>query len=95
MTNINYVHDFLEKLKNHTPTVEQKQQSLVSNRVIELADQIKAWHDTRPIPDRWQPVQLGRIAAQLNASRELTATALMYVGWIEKRVGAQKLWQPK
>ena len=95
MTNINYVHDFLEKLKNHKPIVEQEQQSLVSNRVIELADQIKAWHDTRPIPDRWHAIQLGRLAAQLNASRELTATALEYAGWIEKRVGAHKFWQPK
>ena len=95
MTNINYVHDFLEKLKNHIPIVEQEQQSHVSTRVIELADQIKAWHDTRPIPDRWQPVQLGRLAAQLNASRELTAAALGYTGWVEKRVGAHKVWQPK
>lgn len=95
MTNINYVHDFLEKLKNHTPIVEQEQQSLVSNRVIELADQIKAWHDTRPIPDRWHPVQLGRLAAQLSASRELTATALGYAGWIEKQIGTRSYWQPK
>ena len=95
MTNINYVRDFLEKLKNHTPAVEQEQQSLVSNRVIELANQIKAWHDTRPIPDRWRPVQLGRLAAQLNTSRELTAAALGYAGWVEKQIGAHKLWQPK
>ena len=95
MTNINYVHDFLEKLKSYTPTAEQEQQSLVSNRVIELAEQIKAWHDTRPIPDRWRPIQLGRLAAQLNASRELTATALGYVGWIEKRSGTTSFWQPK
>ena len=95
MKNINYVHDFLEKLKNHTPTLEQEQQSLVSNRVIELADQIKAWHDTRPIPDRWHAVQLGRIAAQLNASRDLTATALKYSGWVENRIANQSLWQPK
>ena len=95
MTNINYVRDFLEKLKNHTPTVEQEQQSHVSSRVIELANQIRAWHDTRPIPDRWQPVQLGRLAAQLNVSRELTAAALGYEGWVEKQIGAHKLWQPK
>lgn len=95
MTNINYVHDFLEKLKKHTPLVEQEQQSHVSTRVIELADQIKAWHDTRPIPDRWRPVPLGRLAAQLNASRELTAAALEYTGFIEKRSGTHSLWQPK
>lgn len=95
MTNINYVHDFLEKLKNSTPILEQEQQLHVSNRVIELAEQIKAWHDTRPIPERWRPIQLGRLAAQLNASRELTATALGYAGWNEKRIRAQSLWQPK
>lgn len=95
MTNINYVRDFLEKLKNHTPLVEQEQQSHVSTRVIELAELIKAWHDTRPIPDRWHPVQLGRIAAHLNASRELTATALGYAGFIEKRSGNISFWQPK
>lgn len=95
MTNINYVHDFLEKLKNSKPTETLEQQSHVSTRVIELADQIKAWHDTRPIPERWQPIQLGRFAAQLNASRELTATALRYAGWVEKQTGTHKLWQPK
>ena len=95
MKNFNYVHDFLEKLKNSSPTEEQEQQSYVSNRVIELADQIKAWHNRRPIPERWHPVQLGRLAAQLDASRELTATALGYAGWIEKRIGTHSLWQPK
>ena len=93
MTNINYVHDFLEKLRNTKHF--QEQESHVSNHVIELADQIKAWHDTRPIPERWQPVQLGRLAAQLNASRELTATALGYAGFIEVRSGTQKLFQLK
>lgn len=95
MTNINYVHDFLEKLRNTKHFQEQEQQSHVSNRVIELADQIKAWHDTRPIPERWQPVQLGRLAAQFNASRELTAAVLGYAGWVEKQIGTHKLWQPK
>lgn len=95
MTNINYVHDFLEQLRNTKPSEALEQQSHVSNRVIELTDQIKAWHDTRPIPDRWHAVQLGRLAAQLNASRELTATALGYAGWVEKQIGTHKLWQPK
>lgn len=91
------LHDYLEnykKLKNN-PLQNVQHQSLVSTRVIELADQIKAWHDTRLIPDRWRPIQLGRLAAQLNASRELTATALEYAGWVEKQIGAHKLWQPK
>ena len=92
---MNYVEKFLEKLKNHTPTVEQEQQSHVSTRVIELANQIKAWHDTRPIPDRWRPIPLGRLAAQLNASREVTAAALGYAGWVENRRGTQSLWQTK
>lgn len=95
MTSSNYLHDFLEKYRNHTPILEQEQQSLVSNRVIELAEQINAWHDTRPIPERWQPVQLGRLAAQLNSSRELTAISLRYAGWVEKRSGTYSLWQPK
>lgn len=95
MTNINYVHDFLEKLRNTKPTEALEQQSHISNRVIELANQIKAWHDTRPVPERWHPVQLGRLAAQFNVSRELAAASLGHAGWIETRSGTHSFWQPE
>ncbi|PPC93909.1 MAG: hypothetical protein CTY33_05900 [Methylotenera sp.] len=94
MKNFNYVHDFLETLRNSKST-EVNEQSHVSIRVIELADQINAWHDTRPIPERWQPIKLGRLAAQLDASRELTAAALEQAGFYEKRIGTNSLWLPK
>ncbi|MDP1657742.1 MAG: hypothetical protein Q8L73_00125 [Methylotenera sp.] len=91
---MSYVQKFKETLKNYAPH-DTQQQSHISNRVIDLAEQIKSWHDTRPIPNRWYPVQLGRLAAQLGASRELTASALQYAGWVEKRIGASSFWQPK
>ena len=94
MTNANYVRDFLEKMKKHTP-IQNEQQSYVSSRVIELADQINAWHETRPIPERWNPVQLGRLAAQFDTSREALANALHYGGWIETRKGSFSYWNPK
>ena len=91
---MNYVQKYLERLNNPKPQ-DTQHPSHISSRVIELAEQIRTWHDTRPIPERWYPVQLGRLAAQLNASRELTAIALGYAGWIEKRSGTTSFWQPK
>ncbi|MEI8363799.1 MAG: hypothetical protein WCG35_11365, partial [Betaproteobacteria bacterium] len=38
-------------------------QNAPSHRVIKLAEQINTWHDKRPVPERWNPVMLGRIAA--------------------------------
>lgn len=96
---MNYVQNFKNKVRAEelkcSITKHDKEQSHVSSRVVELAQQIKAWHDTRPVPDRWHPVQLGRLAAQLGASRELTASALQYAGWVETRIGAGSFWQPK
>ena len=91
---MNYVQNFLESLKNPKPQDTQNP-SHISTRVIELSEQIKTWHETRPVPERWQPVQLGRLAAQLNASRDLTATALGLAGWIGKRSGTTIFYQPK
>lgn len=91
---MNYVENFLKILKQ-SPSQEMQHQSHISSRVIELADQIKAWHDTRPVPDRWHPVQLGRLAAQFSVSREVAAAALGYAGFIEKKSGTHSLWQPK
>ena len=91
---MNYVQKFLEGLK-HTPSQDTQHPPHISNRVIVLTEQIKTWHESRPVPERWYPVQLGRLAAQLNASRELTATALHYTGWVENRIGAGSFWLPK
>ena len=91
---MSYVQNFLERLKNPKPQ-DKQHPSHISTRVIELSEQIKTWHESRPVPERWYPVQLGRLAAQLNASRELTATALHYTGWVENRIGAGSFWLPK
>lgn len=68
-------------------------QNAPSHRVIELAEKINAWHDKRPVPERWQPVILGRIAALFGVTRELAAAGLQYAGWQEKRIGTTSLWQ--
>jgi len=95
---MNYVQKFKEKLNNYKPP-EQEQKpeppQLVSPRIVELAGNIKMWHDTRPCPERWQEISLGRIAAHFNVSREVAAAALQYAGWVEKRVSASSVWQPK
>lgn len=94
-----FLQDFKNRLSTaqavtpqQKPTVEQAK---ISPRVIELASQINSWHKTLPLPDRWYPLQLGRIAAQFGASRELTAAALVYGGWKEFRSGATSLWRYK
>lgn len=65
-----------------------------TQRVIDLATRINQWHDTRPVPERWQPVQLGRLAAQFGVTRETAAAALEYAGWKETKSGATSLWTP-
>lgn len=64
----------------------------VPEKIVHLSEQINSWHKTLPLPIRWQPLQLGRIAARFNVSRELAATALQYGGWIEKRIGNISYW---
>lgn len=68
-------------------------QSVPSQRVIELAEKINKWHDKRPVPERWQPVILGRIAALFGVTREQAAAGMQYAGWQEKRTGTSSLWQ--
>ena len=75
-------------------TARQTAAKFPSNRVTTLANQINTWHETRSVPERWQPVMLGRIAALFGISRELAATGLHYAGWKENRIGAASLWQP-
>ena len=74
---------------------QQSSQAVPSKRVIQLATQINAWHEKRIAPERWQPVMLGRLAALLGISRELTAAALQYAGWKESRKSNTSLWLPQ
>lgn len=88
---MNTYQNYIESLKNlqlaqHAPPVVPTQ------RVIELAAQINAWHKTLPVPECWQPLQLGRIAATFGVTREMAASALKYGRWKEQRQGATSLW---
>lgn len=65
----------------------------VSEKVILLADRFVMWHRLQPLPERWEPQQLGRIAAVFGVSRELMAAALHYAGWVEHRTGTTSYWQ--
>lgn len=60
--------------------------------VLALADRLAVWHDTRPVPVRWQPVLLGRVAALFGVSRELAAAAMIHAGWTENRIGVGSWW---
>lgn len=72
--------------------VKTQNPSHPTQRVIELAGRIATWHETRPVPDRWQPVLLGRVAARFGTCRELAAAALAYAGWTENRIGVGSWW---
>ncbi|MDP3087085.1 MAG: hypothetical protein Q8M99_02665 [Methylotenera sp.] len=63
-----------------------------SNRLTSLANQINAWHDKRTVPERWNPVMLGRIAALFGVTRELAAMAMLSTGWKERKTGTTSLW---
>lgn len=73
---------------------ESPPQSTLSPRVVKLAEQINAWHDKRTVPERWNPVMLGRIAALFGVTRELAAAGMQYAGWKENRTGNASMWQP-
>lgn len=75
----------------NSPQIEQSHLK-VSERVVNLAHQLTAWHDARPVPERWNPVQLGRLAATLGVSNELIAAALQYAGWTERKQSTYSLW---
>jgi len=90
---MSYMSKFKQKL--HTTSLpKQIEQShpYVSEKVINLANEITAWHDARPVPERWNSVQMGRLAATLGASNELIAAALQYAGWTERKQSTFSLW---
>jgi hypothetical protein len=87
------MNEYSERLRALLVT-QQSHTKAPSKRVINLAQQINEWHEKRQVPERWQPVMLGRIAALFGVSRELAATALQYAGWKETRKSNTSLWQP-
>lgn len=89
METVRYIATLRKKLdsqpQNHDPT---------SAKVRRLADTITAWHSHRSVPERWNPVQLGRLAAMFGVTREVAATALTLAGWREIRTNRCSYWQP-
>lgn len=83
------LRNYMEQLKSVTHNTSQ---SATSQRVATLTARIQVWHETRPIPERWQPVALGRVAALFGTTRELAAVALQNAGWKEQRKGGRSLW---
>lgn len=71
-----------------------EQHQVPTKRVIDLSEKIIKWHTTLPVPDCWQPVALGRIAALFGVSREIAANALQHGNWKETRQAAHSLWLP-
>ncbi|MDI1309400.1 MAG: hypothetical protein PSV17_08190 [Methylotenera sp.] len=71
------------------------QAPIVSEKVVALAEIITKYHANRSIPERWHPIQLGRLAAMLGVSRELAAAALVHAGWLEHKNGVTSRWLPK
>lgn len=95
MKSVNELTEYLQNLNSQHQTALQKpKDNIVSERVVLLAENITRWHAERKAPERWQPVQLGRLAAMLCESREITAATLIYIGWKEKKVAKASLWSP-
>jgi hypothetical protein len=87
------MNEYSERLRALLVT-QQSQLKAPSKHVINLAQQINEWHENRQVPERWQPVMLGRIAALFGVSRELAAAALQYAEWKETRKSTTSLWLP-
>ncbi|SDK50858.1 hypothetical protein SAMN05192566_1449 [Methylophilus rhizosphaerae] len=92
------IHDFKKRLENTETDVRKtitpsNDAPVVSEKVIQLADRFVMWHRLQPLPERWEPQQLGRIAATFGVPRELMAAALKHAGWVEHKTGATSYWQ--
>lgn len=92
------IHDFRKRLSEAERDSAHKTLSLsndaatVSKRIIELADRFVSWHQSQPLPERWEPLQLGRLSALLGVSREMMAAALTHAGWVERKMGTTSYW---
>jgi hypothetical protein len=101
MSHLQRMREKMDKatLTTVTPLNEEKLSNTsypkVPEKIVHLSKLINTWHKTLPLPNRWQPLQLGRIATRFNVSRELAATALQYGGWIERRIGNISYWEQK
>ena len=90
---MSYLSKFKQKLDTASlPKSIEQSEMQVSEKVVNLANQLTKWHDARPVPERWNPVQLGRLAATLGTTNELIAAALQYAGWTEKKQSTFSLW---
>jgi hypothetical protein len=90
---MSYLSKFKQKLDAASlPKQIEQSYPQVSEKVVNLAHQLDVWHDARPVPERWNPVQLGRLAATLGVSNELIAAALQYAGWTERKQSTYSLW---
>ena len=87
-----FIDDYLKARGTLAPPKNESPQIKVSEKVISLAYQLTKWHDARPVPERWNPVQLGRLAATLGTSNEVMAATLKYAGWTERKQGTYSLW---
>lgn len=91
------IQDYLARLREHS-LKRRPDAAYVTPipRVVELAQKIGVWHGDRPVPDRWQPILLGRVAALFGVSRDLAAAALLHAGWKETRrwPGGPSYWHP-
>lgn len=88
------MHSYSNKLKSCMERFKDANvQVAPAPRILQLAHGIEKWHATRNIPERWQPVVLGRVAALFGVSREVAAAALTVAGWLETRSSGRSLWQ--
>lgn len=87
------IAEFIEQMKRQAAKSDLTATTIdISPSVIELAERLMKWHEKRPAPERWQPIQLGRMAAMFGTSRELMAAALQYAGFKESKTSATSLW---
>jgi hypothetical protein len=88
------MHSYSDKLKSFIEHYKEANiQVAPTTRILQLALDIEKWHAGRNVPERWQPVVLGRVAALFGVSREVAAAALTVAGWLETRSAGRSLWQ--
>lgn len=90
---MSYIKEFIQKIETQkAPAPNREIDDVISIKIIELAERVSKWHEKIPIPERWQPIQLGRIAARFSTSRELMAATLQYAGFQETKTSNMSLW---
>lgn len=89
---MSYLEETIKKYRSGALPNKTQPKLQVSEKVLSLVQQLTEWHNKRPVPDRWHPVILGRLAATFGVTNEVMAATLHYAGWKETKKSTYSLW---